>query len=96
MKFLSTIRPYLPTDQSALLALLRLNTPTYFSPDEEPDFVDYLEQKHEFYFVTEVNRLVVGCGGFNISEDKSWASISWDILHPDFQSKGFGKLQQQT
>jgi hypothetical protein len=49
------IRPYHPTDQPELLKLFKLNTPQYFSPSEEDDFIEYLEHKLDHYFVVEDN-----------------------------------------
>ncbi len=37
------IRPYSQSDQFFLLKLLRLNTPKYFAPEEETQFIPYLE-----------------------------------------------------
>jgi [ribosomal protein S18]-alanine N-acetyltransferase len=84
------IRDYTPADQPAVLQLLRLNTPTYFAPEEEQDLVHYLEQEREHYFVLEVNNQLVGCGGFNFSGDPTTGKISWDLLHPDFQRQSLG------
>jgi N-acetylglutamate synthase-like GNAT family acetyltransferase len=70
---------------------LRLNTPAYFAPSEENDFIDYLENEVEDYFVLEENGKIVGCGGINYWEHGTVARISWDIVHPDQQGKGIGK-----
>ena len=70
--------------------LLRLNTPQYFSVEEENDLVYYLENEIEYYFVLEFNKRIVGSGGYNFSGDKATGIISWDILHPDFQGKSLG------
>lgn len=75
-----------------VLNLMRLNTPQYFSIDEEKDFHYYLENKTEYYFVLEIDGVIVGCGGFNFSEDKTIGKISWDILHPDFHGKSLGSI----
>jgi ribosomal protein S18 acetylase RimI-like enzyme len=85
------IRPYHPSDKNELLVLLRLNTPAYFAPSEENDFIDYLEKEMEDYFVLEENGKIVGCGGINYWENGTVARISWDIVHPDQQGKGIGK-----
>lgn len=82
------IRAHQPADKSRLLTLLRLNTPTYFSPAEEADLIDYLAHHADNYFVLEVGGEILGCGGFNLSEDGETAKISWDIFHPDSHGKG--------
>jgi [ribosomal protein S18]-alanine N-acetyltransferase len=86
------IREYKSSDKQTVLNLLRLNTPGYFSPQEESDLVYYLENEIEYYFVVEINKQTVGSGGFNFSGDKTTGIISWDILHPDFQRKSIGSI----
>ena len=84
------IREFQNSDVPRLLKLLHLNTPEYFSESEEGDFVHYLENEIEHYFVLLVNDEIMGCGGFNLSDDKETGKISWDIFHPEGQGKGLG------
>lgn len=92
MKEHATIRPYNNQDKQAVIDLLRLNTPAYFSPEEETDLIFYLDNELEAYFVLEVDNKVVGSGGFNFSGDPAHGKISWDLFHPDFQGKGLGRM----
>jgi len=85
------IRRYQPADKNQLIGLLRLNTPRYFHPAEEGDFISYLNHQAEHYFVVEENGAVIGCGGINYFEEQGEARLSWDIVHPGFQGKGIGK-----
>jgi ribosomal protein S18 acetylase RimI-like enzyme len=85
------IRNYNSEDKNVLLELLRLNTPTYFSPDEESDFISYLDNYILAYFVVEIEGEIIGCGGINVTENQKTGVISWDIIHPNFQGKGIGK-----
>lgn len=84
------IRTFHSSDTPRLLELLRLNTPEYFSASEEDDLVFYLNNEIEQYFVLLVNNEIMGCGGFNFSEDLKIGKISWDIFHPKSQGKGLG------
>ena len=84
------IRAHEPEDRPRLLTLLRLNTPEYFSPEEELDLIDYLDHFADNYYVLEIDGEILGCGGFNLSEDGETGKISWDIFHPDSQGKGLG------
>ena len=86
------VRAYQPGDKQVVLHLLKLNTPGYFAPEEEKDLVHYLDHEIEQYFVVEVNKEVVGCGGINLADNKTTGKISWDIMHPGFQGKGLGTL----
>lgn len=86
------IRPYSPTDDESIINLLRLNTPQYFAPEEEQGLRDYFANHIDLYFVVEDNDKVIGSGGINISKDRKIAVLSWDIIHPDYQGKGVGRL----
>ena len=79
------IRKYSTKDIENLLNLIRLNTPKYFNPKEEADFIYYLDNEIEDYFVVEENSVIVGCGGINYDENN--AVISWDIIHPEYSKK---------
>jgi len=84
------IRNYYSTDKEEILKIFRLNTPAYFSPEEEKDLNHYLDLEIDMYFVLEMNGKIVGSGGINLSDDRKNGIISWDLLHPDFQRKGLG------
>lgn len=84
------IRKYAFSDREAVLNLLRINTPQYFSPAEEPDLVYYLENHAADFYILELENEIRACGGINLDEDGQTAKLSWDIVHPDFQGKGFG------
>jgi len=86
------IRKYKKEDREKLLDLLRLNTPKYFAPSEEEDFINYLNEEAAHYFVVEKENIIVGSGGFNLGfDDGKTARIAWDIIHPNFQGQGIGK-----
>lgn len=84
------IRKHADSDRTRIIELLRLNTPDYFSPNEEKDLIDYLDNHANNYYVVEVDTIIVGCGGFNLSEDGKTGKISWDIFDPQSQGKGYG------
>ena len=85
-----TIRLYSKTDKEELLKIFNLNTPAYFSPEEEIEFTHYLDNEIELYYIIEVDNQVVGAGGINFTDDKKIGKISWDLIHPDFQGKALG------
>ena len=84
------IREYKSEDKESILHLLRLNTPKYFSPEEEKELVYYLDHQIEHYFVIELANQLVGCGGINF-DDETTGVLSWDIIHPGFQGKSLGR-----
>ncbi len=87
------IRNYNKSDSSAIITLIKLNTPKFFAKNEEKDLTFYLNNKIEKYFVIEFNDNIIGSGGINfqVIDGFQIVIISWDIIHPDFQGKGFGR-----
>lgn len=87
-----SIREYTPADKPYLIALLRLNTPHYFSPEEEQDLINYLDNSiYKYYVLTKDNR-IVGAGGINLSDDFTTGILSWDFFHPDYHGQGLGTI----
>ena len=84
------IRRYEDSDRHSMIELLRLNTPQYFSANEEQDLIYYLENHAANHYLICMNDKVLGCGGFNLTEDGETAKISWDIIHPDYHGRGVG------
>lgn len=89
------IRKYKLSDYQAILDLLKLNTPKYFAEEEEKDLIYYLESHAENFFVLEIDHQILGCGGYNFSDDLSIGKLSWDIFHPQQQGKGLGSQLTQ-
>ena len=85
------IRAYEPADKEAVMELIRLNTPEYFAPEEEAEFCRYLDREREWYYVLLFRGTIVGCGGINFADDGTTGKISWDMLHPAYQGRSFGK-----
>lgn len=95
MSSLINIRSYNQEDKIQVLHLLELNTPDFFAPEEETDFISYLKHEIEYYYVVEIENAIVGCGGINLVDNGSTGRISWDIIHPRHQGKSIGtKLTQ--
>lgn len=87
---MSQIRKYKSEDQVQVIALFRQNAPAYFSLDEEPDLIKYLNEEIEEYFVLEHNEEIIGCGGINFNLTEHKGIISWDIVSNKHHGKGIG------
>lgn len=83
------IRLYRPEDGDTLLKIFKNNTPRYFSPEEETDFMHYLREETDEYYVVESEGKIIGSGGINFFGSEA-ARISWDLLHPDYHGFGIG------
>lgn len=88
----SQIRAYQPEDKNQLLDLLALNIPRYFAHSELDDFAEYLQNHLECYYVIEIDGRIVGSGGINYFPAEKTARLSWDVIHPDYQNRGLGKV----
>lgn len=85
------IRDYHTDDLPAVLNLFRKNVPAYFAPEEEADFVTYLNREREAYFIVETTEGEVGaCGGINWLRNGSEGRLSWDMVNPLLHGKGMG------
>jgi len=88
------IRTYEPGDRAHCVELLRANTPEYFGPRDEDDFVRFLEAPQGRYFVIEdEGGLILGAGG--IAGDENVAVLCWGMVHPDWQRMGIGSALLQ-
>jgi ribosomal-protein-alanine N-acetyltransferase len=87
-----SIRRYHVDDKVHVIHLLRLNTPKYFTPKEEQDLIYYLENEIEDYFVLEKDGKIISAGGINLKGGRVIGYLSWDIVDPESQGKGFGSL----
>ena len=86
-----SIRPYVPSDEEALVNIMRHLTPKYFLEEEVKDYQGYLRDKVEDYFVIIKDQMVVGGGGLNYFPEDDIVRISWDLISKDHQSEGLGK-----
>ena len=84
------IRDYNEQDKSDVIEIIRLNTPKFFHSSEEKDFIHYLENRIEEFYVIEFKSNIIGCGGINYLLNERIVKISWDMFHPNFQNKGLG------
>ncbi|WP_299391791.1 GNAT family N-acetyltransferase [uncultured Gelidibacter sp.] len=85
------IRPYALQDEFQVIELLRQNIPASFDPSEEQDFIDYLKNGLEDYFVYDEHSKILGAGGINYLPEEQLARISWDMVDPKMHGKGIGK-----
>lgn len=85
------IRPYQPSDKPALLAIFKLNTPTYFDPKEITDYEQYLDAHAASYLTILYNDTIAGGTGYHIIEEGTAGQITWIFFHPDYAGKGLGR-----
>ena len=86
------IRPYLPSDRQACLAVFDSNTPDFFESHERSGLEEFLSSPNCSYFVMEHEGSIAGCGGYSISEEKALARLVWGMVRRDWHRQGLGRL----
>lgn len=85
------IRAFEVRDREIVLSVMQENIPAYFAQDEMEDLKYYLDFEIEQYFVLEAEGKIVACGGINLELEERRGVISWDIVLPSEQGKGYGR-----
>lgn len=86
-------RRFQPADASACLKLFDLNQPRYFAEHERAEFFAFLARPiGEYLLVTTLDGEPLACGGFVINTAKRAAGLCWDVVRPDQQRRGIGRM----
>lgn len=85
------IRAYELRDRDVVLNIMQENIPAYFAQDEKEDLKYYLDFEMQQFFVLEVDNRIVACGGIIVEPEEKRAVISWDMVLPAEQGKGYGR-----
>jgi N-acetylglutamate synthase-like GNAT family acetyltransferase len=85
------LRPYMPVDRDACLAIFDSNTPQFFDPGERATFEAFLDRLDGHYVVMEHEGALVGCGGYTITAEERLASLVWGMVRRDSHKLGLGR-----
>jgi N-acetylglutamate synthase-like GNAT family acetyltransferase len=86
------VRPYLPADRDACLAVFDSNTPEFFRPHERRDLENFLDRPKCPYFVMDHDGTIVGSGGYFMDVEGQLASLVWGMIHSNWHRKGLGRF----
>jgi ribosomal-protein-alanine N-acetyltransferase len=84
-----TIEEYNDKDREGLLKIFRLNVPGYFAAEEESDFIMFLDNYADNFYLCRSEGELIGCGGHNMKDELG--ILSWYIVHPGYHNKGVGR-----
>jgi ribosomal protein S18 acetylase RimI-like enzyme len=90
-----TLRPYVPSDAQALIAVFRKNVPVAFAEKEIDEYAHFLLSNNDPYFVAENNGQVAGACGYYLIHERSVARICWILADPDGRGSGVGSALLQ-
>ena len=89
---------YRNDDLERCIAIFHSNLPTYFTTEEETEFIQFLQQNEFPYWVVKHNDLIVGCGGiyvsspnFKRSDFEQEVGFAWGMIEQQYHQQGFGK-----
>jgi len=86
------VRPYLPADRDACLAVFDSNAPDFFKSHKRRDFEGFLDRGAVPYFVMEHDGAIIGCGGYFVTEQKAVARLVWGMVRRDWRRQGLGRF----
>jgi len=86
------LRPYLPSDRDACLAIFDSNAPQFPALGDRSEFERFLDQSGNRYFVMEHEGATIGCGGYQVAPEPGVASLVWGLVSRDQQRQGLGRF----
>jgi len=83
-------RPYHRNDLAACLAIFDSNLPTYFAPEERPDFESFLRDLAEEHAYQVIDGSIVACGGLSPHENGT-DGYCWGMVEKSRHRQGLGR-----
>lgn len=84
------VRLWKAEDTDTCLEIYRLNAPGRFPAEVEQEFGETLKRNDDSMLVIEHQGCVVACGGTSLTG--TCATLSYGLIHPEFQGRGIGRL----
>lgn len=88
-------QPYSPSFLEPCMALLDVNTPTYFATNERDDYLAFLSEVPDFYQIGILDNEVVAAFGLVCDKHTQRARINWIMVNPLVHGKGVGRQMMQ-
>jgi len=87
------MRRFEERDAPTCVAMMRGNTPEFFTEAELSDFAPWLASRTSPYFVVQdAAGRIVACGGYCLHAQDRWAGLTWGMVARGEQRKGIGSL----
>ena len=90
MKQRFAFRSYRADFQQACLRILDSNIPQYFTPEDQIDFLKFLNHLPGPYVVLSIQDEIVGCGGWAFNEANHLGHLTWGIIDASYHGQGLG------
>jgi ribosomal protein S18 acetylase RimI-like enzyme len=87
------VRAFVESDTEACVALMRDNTPEFFTPSELADFEGWLGSNTAPYLVIEDDDGgLSACGGYSVDVGEKLAGLTWGMVARARHRQGIGSL----
>jgi ribosomal protein S18 acetylase RimI-like enzyme len=97
----TVIRRYNHQDKFECITAFKSNFPEFFTETEMKDFEYFLDNLENpapsdvttgglNYYCVVHNGVIAGCGGFAYDQSANVVTLTWGMVHRDFQRKGLG------
>jgi ribosomal protein S18 acetylase RimI-like enzyme len=87
------LRAFLESDIDACVALMRNNTPEFFTRSELAGFEGWLRSNTSPYLVIEDDRSqLIACGGYRVDVGDKSAGLTWGMVARSKHRQGIGSL----
>jgi len=83
------IEPYKIEHKERLIEIFRENTPKFYAPEEEGDFLAFLTRDTNQYYTIKSFNDVAGGGGYTFDNDR--ARLIWNMVDPKYRDQGLGR-----
>jgi N-acetylglutamate synthase-like GNAT family acetyltransferase len=87
------VRAVVKSDFEACVALMRENTPAFFTHAELAEFEPWLESNTSPYLVIETDSgEIIACGGYHVDVGATSAALMWGTVARNRHRQGIGSL----
>lgn len=84
-----SIAPYTQQDKEVLEKIFKSNMPLYFADHELPEFLTFLDENTDPYYVISADGRIVACGGIALGESDR-VHLTWGMVERAEHKKGLG------
>ncbi len=87
----ATFRSYSPNNRNGCRAVFDSNSPAFFAAAEREEFLEFIDDTSNAYWVLEDGRQIIGCGGYGFRDRGDTADLRWGIMASDQHGKRLGE-----
>ena len=87
----ATFRSYSPNNRNGCRTVFDGISPTFFAASEREEFLEFIDDTSNAYWVLGDGRQIIGCGGYGFRDRGDTADLCWGIIASDQHGKRLGE-----